>query len=113
VHLKNLKISLLKMLAKIAIAAAIPTPIAMATFHNTHGSFFFKRKKFTSKTTLCLTSHVKIFFLKLKKKRSHRCWLWMLPWLWGQVATFAVAIVARAFNSGDPNYVYPSCKVNA
>ncbi len=24
-----------------------------------------------------------------------------------------MAMVAKAFNSGDPNYVYPSCKVNA
>ncbi len=31
----------------------------------------------------------------------------------GQVATVAMAIVARAFNSGDPNYVCLSCKVNA
>ncbi len=30
----------------------------------------------------------------------------------GQMATVAMAIVARAINSGDPNYVYPSCKVN-
>jgi hypothetical protein len=30
----------------------------------------------------------------------------------GQVVAIAMAIVARAFNSGDPNYVYPSCKVN-
>ncbi len=29
----------------------------------------------------------------------------------GQVGAFAMAIVASAFNSGDPNYVYPSCKV--
>jgi len=39
--------------------------------------------------------------------------LWRLPWLWGHVAAVAMAIVAKAFNSGDPNYVYPSCKVNA
>jgi hypothetical protein len=47
------------------------------------------------------------------KKRSHRCWLWRLPWLWGQVATVAMAIVTKAFNSDDPNYVYLSCKINA
>jgi len=35
-----------------------------------------------------------------------------VAWLWGQVAAIAMAIVARAFNSGDPNYLYPSCKVN-
>jgi hypothetical protein len=29
------------------------------------------------------------------------------------VVEVAMAIVARAFNSGDPNYVYPLCKVNA
>jgi len=29
------------------------------------------------------------------------------------MATVAMAIVAKAFNSGDPNYVYPSCNVNA
>jgi len=29
----------------------------------------------------------------------------------GQVGAFAMAIVASAFNSGDPNYVHPSCKV--
>jgi hypothetical protein len=29
----------------------------------------------------------------------------------GHVAAFAMAIVASAFNSGDPNYVYPSYKV--
>jgi len=29
------------------------------------------------------------------------------------VAAVAMATVARAFNSGDSNYVYPSCKVNA
>jgi len=77
------------------------------------GPFFFKRKKFTSKTTLCLTSHVKNFKKKTFKKKPHRCWLWRLPWLWGQMATVAMAIVAKAFNSGDPNYVYPSCNVNA
>jgi hypothetical protein len=38
-------LSLLKTLAKITIATAIPTPIARATFHNTHGSFFFQKKK--------------------------------------------------------------------
>jgi len=38
--------------------------------------------------------------------------LWRLPWPWGQVTTIAMVIVARAFNSGDPNYVYASCKVN-
>jgi hypothetical protein len=38
-------LSLLKALAKIAIATAIPAPIARATFHNTHGSFFFQKKK--------------------------------------------------------------------
>jgi hypothetical protein len=32
------------------------------------GPFFFKRKKFTSKTTLCLTSHVNKQKLILKKK---------------------------------------------
>jgi hypothetical protein len=35
----------LKALAKIAIAATIPAQIAIATFHNTHGSFFFQKKK--------------------------------------------------------------------
>jgi len=29
------------------------------------------------------------------------------------VTVVAMAIVAKAFNSGDPNYVYPSCKINA
>jgi hypothetical protein len=38
-------LSLLKALAKIAIADAILAPIARATFHNTHGSFFFQKKK--------------------------------------------------------------------
>jgi hypothetical protein len=77
------------------------------------GPFFFKSKKFTSRTTFCLTSYVKNFLKKTLKKNSHRCWLWRLPWLWGQVEAVAMAFVAKAFNSGDPNYVYPSCKVNA
>jgi hypothetical protein len=38
-------LSLLKALAKIAIAAAILAPIVRATFHNTHGSFFVQKKK--------------------------------------------------------------------
>ncbi len=29
----------------------------------------------------------------------------------GQVAAVAIAIVANAFNSDDPNYIYPSCKL--
>jgi hypothetical protein len=43
--LENLKIVTIKSAGKIAIAAAIPAPIAKATFHNTHGSFFFQKKK--------------------------------------------------------------------
>jgi len=38
-------LSLLKALAKIAIAIAIPALIARATFNNTHGSFFIQKKK--------------------------------------------------------------------
>jgi len=37
-------LSLLKALAKKAIAAAIPAPITKATFHNTYESFFQKKK---------------------------------------------------------------------
>ncbi len=29
----------------------------------------------------------------------------------GQVAAVAIAIVANAFNSDDPNYIYLSCKL--
>ncbi len=36
-----------------------------------------------------------------------------VPLAMGQVVAIAMAIVTRAFNNGDPNYVYPSCKVNA
>jgi hypothetical protein len=106
-------LSLLKALAKIAIAAAIPTPITRATFHNTHGSFFFQKKKIHLQDHLLFDLPCEKMFLNFKKKRSHRCWLWKLPWLWGQVVAVAMAIMARAFNSGDPNYVYPSRKVNA
>jgi len=62
-------LSLLQALEKIAIIVAISAPIAKATFHNTPmGPFFFKRKKFTSRTTLCLTSHMKNLKKKLLKK---------------------------------------------
>jgi len=106
-------LSLLKALAEIVITVAISTSIAKATFHNTHGSFFFQKKKIHLQNHPLFNLPCEEFFFKIKKKRSHRCWLWRLPWLWGQVAAFAVAIVAKAFNSGDPNYVYLSCKVNA
>jgi hypothetical protein len=61
-------LSLLKALAKIVIVAAIPAPIAKATFHNTHGSFFFKQKKFTSRTTLCLIPCEEFFYKNFLKK---------------------------------------------
>jgi hypothetical protein len=104
-------LSPLKALAKIAIAAAIPTPIARATFHNTNG-YFFQKKKIRLQDHPLFDLPCEEMFFKNFLKRSHRCWLWRLPWLWGQVVAVAMAIVAITFNNGDPNYVYPSCKVN-
>jgi hypothetical protein len=56
-------------LAKIAIATAIPTPIARATFHNTHGSFFFQKKKIHLQDHPLFDLPCEEFFkIKFKKK---------------------------------------------
>jgi hypothetical protein len=61
-------LSLLKVLAKITIAAAIPAPIARATFHNTHGSFFFQKKKIHLQDHPLFDLPCEfLFFLNLKK----------------------------------------------
>jgi hypothetical protein len=61
-------LSLLKALAKIAIAAAIPTPIVRVTFHNTHGSFFFQKKKIHLLDHPLFDLPCEEFFLKNLKK---------------------------------------------
>jgi hypothetical protein len=60
---------LLKALAKIAIAVAILAPIARATFHNTHGSFFFQKKKLHLQNHPLFDLPCEEFFLKNLKKK--------------------------------------------
>jgi len=62
-------LSLLKALAKIAIAAAIPTSIARATFHNTHGSFIFQKKKIHFQDHPLFDLPCEEFFFKNFKKK--------------------------------------------
>jgi hypothetical protein len=108
-HLENLKIATIKSAGKNSHCNCHPSTNSQGNLSQHPWVLFFQKKK------IHLQNHplfVKNFFKETFLKRSHSCWLRRMPWLWGQVAAIAMAIVARAFNSGDPNYVYPSCKVN-